>query len=441
MVATTFESVTTFQAHGRPFQPPRGRYVSRQQLKDSLQPAPFVIPGRPLPEEFVAKIVREMRLRFYQPKTIKSYRSALTAFLRWFGNMPHHVTREDVRSYLETLVDGGASFSWASVNLDAIRTGFDNMCGRDVTLGLQTPRRAKRLPVALSVAEVQLLLSAALSLRDKLLLGLMYATGMRVSEVCRLRWGDIDFERRLVTAWQGKRRSDRRVTLPVSFASLLNELGDDFGKRDYLFPGEHRGRHVSIRAVQHIVERTVSIAGIGKRITPHSFRQTFATHLLEKDTDIRCLQELLEQINFETTTIYTKVAAPNRPSVADPSVAGPSARVLGQATASVAALSKPVGRMRLELSPRDDRDELAADATIIIESEPRPVRLAGIVVRESRPGWIALDLPPLEAWQPQLRWLRPEQRQRIESPAFYDCLRQRLGDRFLTLPSKAAGIG
>lgn len=104
---------------------------------------------------------------------------------------PHPVnliTRENVRCYLELLVDGGAGSSWVGVHLSAIRTAFDKMCGRTVTLGLKTPRRPKRLPVVLSVNEVMRVLQAAPSLRDKLLLGLMFAIGSRVSETVRLRW-------------------------------------------------------------------------------------------------------------------------------------------------------------------------------------------------------------------------------------------------------------
>jgi len=111
-------------------------------------------------------------------------------------------------------VDGGASSSWVSIHLSALRTVFDKMCGLNCTLGLMTPRRPKRLPVVLSTDEVSRLLQAAPSLRDKLLLGLMYATGLRVSEVVRLRWHDIDFDRRAIRVWQGKGRKDRDVMLP-----------------------------------------------------------------------------------------------------------------------------------------------------------------------------------------------------------------------------------
>lgn len=116
-----------------------------------------------------------MRIRFYQPKTVKPYRSHLSSLHRWFGAPPHRLTREDVREYLLYLVDAGASSSTVSNHLAAIRTAFDKMCLRQVTLGLAVPRKPKRLPVVLSVEEIKVLLQAAPSLRDKLLLGLVYA--------------------------------------------------------------------------------------------------------------------------------------------------------------------------------------------------------------------------------------------------------------------------
>lgn len=182
-----------------------------------------------------------MRIRFYQPRTIRSYCRALAGFLRWLNAPPHLAHRDDVRDYLEFLVDGNASASWVSVHLAAIRTTFDKMCGGDITLGIQTPRQAKKLPIVLSTDEIIRLLKAAPSLRDKLLLGLIYATGVRVSEVVRFRWNDIDFDRRLLRVWQGKGRRDRDILLPESFQPLLRELSRAADPRSFVSPPRTRG--------------------------------------------------------------------------------------------------------------------------------------------------------------------------------------------------------
>jgi hypothetical protein len=136
---------------GRLYSPARGRYAPRARVEDHLAATHAVVDldrRRPVPRIFLQAIVRELKIRFYQRKSVKAYHHALAGFLRWFGGLPHQVTREDVRDYLELLVDGGGSASWVSINLSAIRTAFDKMCGRQITLGLMSPRRPKRLPVA-----------------------------------------------------------------------------------------------------------------------------------------------------------------------------------------------------------------------------------------------------------------------------------------------------
>ena len=253
--------------NGRPYSVAEGRFAPRRQIVDELA-SRLVIDlemSEPSTAEFMQTIVRELRIRFYKQKTVQSYRRMLAQFLRWFGAPPHLVRREDVRCWLEAVVLGGASSATVSNHLSVIRTAFDKMCGRDVTYGLRTPRRQTRLPVVLSEKEVLRILQAAPSLRDKLLLGLMYATGMRVSEVVRLRWRDVDFDRRRVSIWQGKGSTDRKVMLPASFEPLLRELSRQFNPEDFIFPSQNPGRYLSPRTAQRAMERAVTIARIGKR--------------------------------------------------------------------------------------------------------------------------------------------------------------------------------
>ncbi len=415
-----------------PYSLARGRYAPRSPLEDKLAASPAVVDlgiEQPTPREFLERIVREMKIRFYQSKTIKTYRNALRAFLRWFGELPHKLLREDVRCYLEILVDGGASSSWVGIHLSAIRTAFDKMCGRNITLGLATPRRPKRLPVILSSNEVIRVLQAAPTLRDKLVLGMMYATGVRVSEVVRLRWRDIDFDRRRVNVWQGKGRTDRHVMLPLSFEPLLRRVSESFEPEDYVFPGLNAGRHMSPRTAARIMERAVKIAGIGKRATPHSMRHAFATHLLENGTDVRFIQKLLGHVRLETTTIYTKVAV-----IRQCQTESPLDTLTGKRRDRVENPARPsVGRLCIELTTNKEPEgkPAIAEATITIQSDTRPIQLRGIVVRQPRQGWVSLDIPPLEDWEAALRWVTPAQRARIESPEFYELLQKHITHRFL----------
>lgn len=430
------QPVSTYN-DGKPYRQPLGRSAPRESVIDHLRTVHPVIQGKPTSQQFVRAIVRELKIRFYSQKTVKSYRNALAAFLRWFGSHPHMVTREDVRNYLEVLVDGGAGSSWVSINLSAIRTAFDKMCGRQVTLGLETPRRAKRLPSVLSQKEVIRMLQAAIRLRDKLLIGLMYATGLRVSEVVRLRWRDFDFDRRTVNVWQGKGRSDRQVMLPECFQSLLARIAQEHRPDDFLFPSEaarsarkspqpieQNKRYLSPRTVLRAVTTTAQIAGIRKHVTPHSLRHAFATHLLEHGTDIRFIQKLLGHARIETTTIYTKVAVIRGQQVASPL----DAIVKSEPKQNLPAPVKPVGTLRIDVTPSvSDRGTV----TVTIQNRPAPVVLTGITVHQPRPGWITLDVPPQEDWSDQREQLTPAQRERIESPEFYELLRQQVTQRFL----------
>jgi len=417
--------------NGQPYTPPRGRYAPRDAVGDHLSTVHPVVQGRPSAGEFLRVIEREMKIRFYQPRTIKSYRNTLAAFLRWFGAEPNRATREDVRDFLEMLADGGASSSTVGIHLSAIRTAFDKMCGRQITLGLETPRRPKRMPAVPSVPEVRLLLEAVTSLRDKLLVGLLYALGVRVSEVARLRYRDIDFDRRIVTIWQGKGRADRQVMLPTSFEPLLRNMAKTYAPDDFLFPSEKKGRHISTRTVQRVVKNAARLAGVTKDITPHSLRHAFATHLLENGIDIRFIQKYLGHAKLETTTIYTRVAV-----LRENRVASPLDALMGATPRNGTPDSPPreVGKMTLTVTPRQSAagEPLAADAAITIMNDP-PVELGGIVLSQSRPDWVALELPPLEIWEQQFRWLTQQQRERITSPDFYQHLQKQLGDRFLRL--------
>ncbi len=424
---------------GQPYRLARGRFAPRERVEDLLAASHAVVNlagERSTGAEFLRRIVREMRIRFYQPKSVKSYRQALRGLLRWHGGRPDRITREDVREYLLYLVEGGAGSSWVSINLSAIRTAFDKMCRRSVTLGLQSPRKPKRLPVVLSEQEVRRLLEATPSLRDKLLLGLMYATGMRVGEVVRVRSRDLDFDRRVINVWQGKGRSDRQVTLPETFAPLLRGMAGQLDKDGFLFPGERRGRHISVRTAERIMERAVRVAGIRKRATPHSLRHSFAVHSFEHGCDIRRIQVLLGHMRLETTTIYVRVAT------RDQSAASPLDVLNGTVPGNRAARpvrSRPVGKLKLHF-----REELSSSpqqrivkVTIGIDENPRTVFLTGIVARQVRRGWVTLEIPPLEVWEEPLRWLDREKRWRIEQPEFFEMLQSEIAERLLGPPLPA----
>ncbi len=420
---------------GRPYRSPIGRHAPHVGVVDLEERCHAVIDLEAEDvdiESFCTRIDRELKIRFYQPKTRKSYAIVLRTFFTWFDGPPVAVTRDDVRDWLELLIDGGAKSSWVSVHLSALRTMFDKMCGCDVTLGLMTPRRGGHLPIVLSTDEIRRLLLGAPSIRDKLLLGLMYATGVRVSEVVRLRFLDVDFDRGRIRVVQGKGRRDRDVMLPTSFSPLLRGLRTVNNADDFLFPSpEGLKRHLCARTAQRVMQRALRLGTIDKPATCHSLRHSFATHLLESGTDIRFIQKLLGHLRLETTTIYTKLAElrPERAtspldlltlsSSALPSLPPPPSPLSGE----------NMGRMSLTVRFGHDERGERGDVLIRVRGEPEIV-LDGIVCREPRVGFLSIELPPLEDWAERLSFLDDEIRARLEHGAFYDVLRGYLAVRW-----------
>lgn len=431
--------------NGEPYRIARGMRADRspvERLVTSIHPI-VDLSRDPGVEHFIRMVRRELKIRGYSQKSQTSYCSVLTSFLRWYCHAMCELTPDDVRDYLELLVDGGASTSHISVSLSAIRTAFDKFCGLDCTRGLVTPRRRHKLPIVLSEAEVRKLLEAAPRLRDKLMLGIMYAAGLRVSEVVRLRWEDLDFERNTIHIHQGKGHKDRLVMLPVSFQPVLAKFSELNAHRGFLFPSEggRKGRHLSPRSAQRAMEKAIKLAGITKPATCHSLRHSFATHLLEHGTDVRFIQKLLGHARLETTTIYAKVAVHKAGQIESPldRIAYTSESASHQSTdrsrpsSPAKHTQRPVGTLRLSVAApsKDQHGCQAAACCVEIVRSTESVTLPGISIRESRPGWIALDLPPLEDWQPVLAQLPIAQQQRIQAPAFYDLLHKELSRRYL----------
>lgn len=417
--------------NGQTYQIARGRSAKRAPLENAISKGHSILHGRPDSDKFLSIVKRELKIRKYAASSIANYISALSGFLAWFGSPPNRVTSEDVRNYLEVLVDGGASSAHLAVNLSAIRTAFDKFCCRDVTLGLATPRKKKRQPVILSTEEVKRILNAAPSRTSKLAIGIMYAAGLRNSELCRLRVRELDFDRRTIRVSQGKGASDRLVMLPTTFSATLKRICADLRPDDWLFPSlDHRNdRHITPRTLQRWVNIAADLAGISKRVTPHSFRHAFATHLLENGTDIRFIQKLLGHQRLETTTIYTHVAKLKTMSVASPldrlaeSADRQSNSVTPQAT---------VGRLRIKIEP--DPKKESADVTLAIIGNDGATKaiLDGIEVRLDSCKWVQLEIPSNESWLPRIANLPGEQRERIQSPEFFENLRHQISMRFLS---------
>jgi integrase/recombinase XerD len=253
---------------------------------------------------------RELRLRNYSHKTIKSYLSCLRIFVDFFR--PRHVrelVESDIRRYLLYLIEKRQLAS-SSVNqtINAIQFLYHEVYRQPVTMrGIPRPKRSKRLPVPLSRQELKRLFDAKSNIKHKALLMLAYSGGLRVGEVVALRPEDVDSDRMMLRIRGGKGAKDRYTLLGNAALETLRRYWRKDRPTRWLFPGQKPDRHLSVRSAEEIFEDACRAAGITKHATFHSLRHSFASHLLEDGVDLRAIQELMGHVSLKTTEVYLHV--------------------------------------------------------------------------------------------------------------------------------------
>jgi integrase/recombinase XerD len=256
------------------------------------------------------RMIEDMKLRNLSPRTIEAYAMRVGAFARHFGRSPQDLGRDDVRSYLLLLVQE-KHVSWSVYNqtVAALKFVYEVTLQRQGVLQrIRCPKQPKKLPVVLSLEETARFFAAIVGLKHRAILMTAYAAGLRTSEVVALRVDDIDSKRMIIRVRQAKGQRDRNVMLSPRLLALLREYWKVARSTEWLFPGDVPGRPITDGAVNHICVQASRAAGLGKHVTVHTLRHSFATHLLEAGTDIRTIQVLLGHRNLKTTAIYTHVA-------------------------------------------------------------------------------------------------------------------------------------
>jgi integrase/recombinase XerD len=254
----------------------------------------------------LAATERELKLRRYSPRTQRAYLKLLRRFL---VEMPTgDFDAEGIRGYVVGFVDRGVSVGYQGQFVAAIRF-FCNHVLKDRSLGatLPSPRRPRVLPGVLSMRETRRLFAALANPKHQLMALLLYSSGLRVSELLALRADDLDLDRRLVRVRRGKGAKDRYTLYAETAADAVARYRALHAPQHYLFPGVRPDRPLSSRSVQKVIAAAAKRAGIEKRVTPHTLRHSFATHLLENGIDVRHIQELLGHASLTTTQIYTHV--------------------------------------------------------------------------------------------------------------------------------------
>ena len=261
------------------------------------------------------RMIEDMIVRGFTEKTRNDYVRNVRAFAAFIGRSPDTATAEDLRRFQLHQTHSGMQPPSVNSAVSALRFFFTVTLDRpDLARRLTVVRHPRRLPAVLSAEEVVLLLQAAPGAKYKSALATAYGAGLRVSEVVALKVGDIDSERMLLRVERGKGRKDRHAMLSPQLLDLLRAWwreGRQRGillPRGWLFPGRNPIEPLSARQLNRAVHAAAEAAGIKKRVSPHTLRHSFATHLLEQDTDIRVIQVLLGHAKLDTTALYTRVA-------------------------------------------------------------------------------------------------------------------------------------
>src|SRR5213080_3465459 len=257
------------------------------------------------------RMIEDMTIRNLSPKTQQGYIRTIKNFTAFLRRSPDTATFEDVRRFQLHLVRSGVGVGALNSAVTALRFFFKVTLGRgDIEKHTQIAREPRKLPVVLSPEEVARLLEAAPGpgLKYKTALSAAYAAGLRVSEVVALKVSDIDSERLLLRIEQGKGRKDRFAMLSPKLLELLRDWYRIARPAVWLFPGRDPMLPMTTRQFNRAVHAAAAMAEIKKRVTPHTLRHSFATHLLEENTDVRLIQVLLGHAKVDTTALYTQVA-------------------------------------------------------------------------------------------------------------------------------------
>jgi len=275
------------------------------------------------------RMIEDMTVRNLSPATQRSYVHVVTKFSRFFGRSPDRLDLEDVRTFQVHLVAGGMSWPALNQTVCALRFFYGVTLGQsNLPERIPHAREPRRLPVVLGADEVVRFLEAVAGLKHRAALTTAYAAGLRVSEVVSLKVANIDSSRMVIRIEQGKGAKDRYVMLSPQLLGILRSYWQLTRPVHWLFSGRDADHPLHPTALHGACRSAQAAAGLDKRVTVHTLRHSFATHLLEGGTDIRIIQALLGHNNLQTTARYTQVA-----------------------TSTIGRTPSPLDRLRLEVTP------------------------------------------------------------------------------------------
>jgi len=263
--------------------------------------------------------LQKLELKQYANNTVKSYISCFETFINHYPHEPvDHLDENDIRNYIQYLIQIDKSKSYINQAINSIKFYYEVVQGMPNRFySIERPRKDKKLPIVLSKENVLKLIDSSNNIKHKCVISLLYSAGLRRSELLNLKPEDIDSSRMLIRVADAKGNKDRYTLLSKTALIDLRKYFKEFLPKEYLFEGQYGGKY-SPNSVGKIVTQAAIKAGIQKKVSPHTLRHSFATHLLESGTDLRYIQLLLGHSSTKTTEIYTHVAKSSFDSIKNP---------------------------------------------------------------------------------------------------------------------------
>ena len=262
----------------------------------------------------------DLQLKGITPRTQKDYLREVSNLAKYFNKSPEELGEKEVKEYLVHLlkdrkISGGTYKYYVSGIKFLYRTTLKR---EEVVDAIQYPKNKRKLPVILSLSEVEALFSVTENLKHKAILMITYSSGLRISEAARLKITDIDSKRMMVRIQQGKGGKDRYSILSNTALECLRQYWREYHPKDWLFEGQKNNEHISISSIRKVFLDAKKRAGITKPASVHTLRHSFATHLIEAGTSLHHVQLLLGHRSPNTTTVYLHVSRLNLAQVTSP---------------------------------------------------------------------------------------------------------------------------
>jgi|SRR3989344_3691014 len=267
--------------------------------------------------EYLELVKKEGRRRGLSNKTIITYCNCVDKFFRFNKKDPRKINKNDIREYLDLLLDKSRSGNTINVNLNAIKFLLKDVLGKRVTVNIKFSKVPKRLPTVLTKEEIKILINSIENEKHKLMVQLMYSAGLRVSELLNLKVQDLELEKNYGFVRGGKGNKDRMFIIARKIKEDLTGLIEKDKLENYLFYS-NRKMPYNIRTLQEIVRKAAKDSKIRKKVSCHTLRHSFATHLIEDGYSINEVQSLLGHKSPETTLVYVHAASPNMIKVKSP---------------------------------------------------------------------------------------------------------------------------